>query len=107
MSFEQISLEIGVGVGMGTLIAIMSFLSTKDPWNNRLFAYTLVIGVFTTFAVIEGIEGGIGIDPTTGDNNIVKVLLLVAGASFFANKGIKMAERIRAKTTPPGTGRPE
>ncbi len=106
MTFEQLGLEIGVGVGMGTLIALMAFLSTKDPWNNKLFAYTVVIGVFTTFAVIEGIEGGIGIDSETGENNIVKVLLLVAGASFFANKSIKMAERIRAKAVPtgPGTG---
>jgi len=89
MPFEQLALEVGIGVGMGTLIAVMAFLSTTDKWNNRLFAYTLVMGVVTAFVVIEGIEGGVG------EENLIKVILLIAGASFFGNKGIKMAIRVR------------
>lgn len=92
MPFEQLALEVGIGVGMGTLIAVVAFLATTDKWNNRLFAYTLVIGVFTAFVVIEGVEGGVD------ESNLIKTILLIAGASFFANKGIKMAERIRSKT---------
>jgi len=90
MAFEQLALEIGVGIGLGTLISIMAFLSSKDKWDNRLFGYTLVLGVITTFGVIEGIEGGLG------EENIIKVVLMVAGLSFFGNKSIKMAERIRS-----------
>jgi len=90
MAFEQLALEIGVGIGLGTLISIMAFLASKDKWNNRLFGYTLVLGVITTFGVIEGIEGGVD------ETNILKVILEVAGLSFLANKGIKMADRIRA-----------
>ncbi len=91
MPFEQLALEIGVGVGMGTLIALVAFLSSTDKWNNRLFAYTLAMGVVTSFVVIEGIEGGLG------EDNLIKVVLLIAGASFFANKGVKMATRVRKK----------
>lgn len=91
MPFEQLALEIGIGVALGTVIAIMAFLSTSKAWDNRLFAYTLVIGVFTTFAVIEGIEGGVD------ESNLIKVALMVGGASFFSNKSIQMAERVRAK----------
>lgn len=90
MALEQLAVNVGVGIGMGTLIAIMAFLSTKDPWNNKLFAYTLVIATFTAFAVIEGIEGGVG------EGNIIKVILMIAGTAFFANKGIKMAIRVRS-----------
>jgi len=91
MPFEQLALEIGVGIALGTLIATMAFLSSKDKWDNRLFGYTLVLGVITTIGVIEGVEGGID------ESNILKVILEVAGLSFFGNKSIKMAERIRSK----------
>jgi len=93
MAFEQFALTIGVGLTMGTLIAVMAYLSSNSGWNNKLFSYTLVIGVFSTFVIVQGVEGGVD------ESNIIKVILLVAGGSFFANKGIKMAERVRSSTT--------
>lgn len=89
MAFEQLGLQLGLGVGLGTLIAVMGFLSSKDPWNNKLFAYTLGIGIITAFTVIEGIEGGVD------ESNILKVIIEVAGLSFFANKGVQMAQRLQ------------
>jgi hypothetical protein len=89
MPLENLALEVGLGVGMGTLISIVAFLSTTDKWNNRLFAYTLVIATFSAFAVIEGVEGGVD------ESNIIKVALLIAGVSFFTNKGLKMGQRIQ------------
>jgi len=42
--------------------------------------------------VIEGIEGGIG------EDNFLRVILEIAGVSFFANKAIHMAGRSKAIT---------
>ena len=89
MAFEQLGLHLALGVGMGVVIAIMGFLSSKDEWNNKLFAYTIGIGVVTTFTVIEGIEGGVD------ESNLLKVIVEVAGLSFFANKGVQMAQRLQ------------
>jgi hypothetical protein len=88
---EQLFLELGLGIGMGALIALIAFVAGKDPWNNRLFIYTTIIGAFTSLAVIEGIEGGVG-----GDN-LIKVVLMIAGLSFFANKGIQLGANLRNK----------
>jgi len=89
--FEQLWLEVGLGIAMGTLIAIVSCLSSNDAWNNRKLGYTMVIGVFTAFGIIEGVVDGV-----TGDN-IIQVVLLIAGASFFTNKAIGMAQRVNDK----------
>jgi len=88
---EQLFLELGLGIGMGALIALVAFVAGKDPWNNRLFIYTTIIGAFTSLAVIEGIEGGIN-----GDN-LINVVLMIAGLSFFANKGIQIGTNLRNK----------
>ena len=89
--FEQLWLEVGLGIAMGTLIAIVSCLSSNEAWNNRKLGYTMVIGVFTAFGVIEGIVDGVTAD------NAIQVVLLIAGASFFANKAIGMAQRVNDK----------
>ena len=73
---------------MGTLIAITAYLSSSEAWNNRKFAYALVIGVFTSFAVIEGVVDGVT------EANILNVVLLIAGTSFFTNKAVQMAQRV-------------
>jgi hypothetical protein len=88
---EQLFLELGLGIGMGALIALIAFVAGKDPWNNRLFIYTTLIGAFTSLAVIEGIEGGID------GGNLIKVILMIAGLSFFANKGIQLGANLRNK----------
>ena len=92
MVFEQFALDIFVGVVMGGLISVMSFLARKDRWDNKKFGYTMVIAVFSSFAIIEGIEGGIG------EDNFLRVILEIAGVSFFANKAIHMAGRSKAIT---------
>ena len=89
--FEQLWLEVGLGIAMGTLIAIVSCLSSNEAWNNRKLGYTMVIGVFTAFGVIEGVVDGVSAD------NAIQVVLLIAGASFFANKAIGMAQRVNDK----------
>ena len=89
--FEQLWLEVGLGIAMGTLIAIVSCLSSNEAWNNRKLGYTMVIGVFTAFGVIEGIVDGVSAE------NAIQVVLLIAGASFFANKAIGMAQRVNDK----------
>ena len=89
MSFEQLVLDASVGIGMGALIAVCSFLAGKEVWDNRKFAYSIIIGVFTAFAIIEGLGTGIT------EANFIGVLLSIAGVSFFTNKGIKMATRVR------------
>ena len=91
MVFEQLGLSIAVGLAMGALIAFVAWLSTKDAWNNKLFAYTLIVGVFTSFIVIDAIEGGID------ETNLLKVVIEIAGLSFFANKGIKAGALLQAK----------
>jgi len=93
MTLEQTALDLGIGIGMGTLIAVMAFLSTDAKWNNKLFAYTLILASFTAFAVIDTIEGGVS------EANLISVILAIAGASFFANKGIKIANRLRGIKT--------
>ena len=90
MVFEQLALNIFVGVVMGGLVSVMSFLARKDRWDNRKFGYTMVIAVFSSFAIIEGIEGGIG------EENFLRVILEIAGASFITNKAIHMAGRSKA-----------
>ena len=89
--FEQLWLEIGLGIAMGTLIAIVSCLSSNEAWNNRKLGYSMVIGVFTAFGIIEGVVDGVTAD------NIIQVVLLIAGASFFTNKAIGMAQRVNDK----------
>ena len=89
MSFEQVVLNASVGIGMGALIAVASYLAANEAWNNRKFAYSTIIGVFTAFAIIEGLGTGIT------ETNFISVLLSIAGVSFFTNKGIKMANRVR------------
>ena len=88
---EQLFLELGLGIGMGALIALVAFVAGKNPWNNRLFIYTTIIGAFTSLAVIEGIEGGLG------EGNLIKVILMIAGLSFFTNKGIQIGTNLRNK----------
>ena len=90
MVFEQLALNIFVGVVMGGLVSVMSFLARKDRWDNRKFGYTMVIAVFSSFAIIEGIEGGIG------EENFLRVILEIAGASFITKKAIHMAGRSKA-----------
>ena len=87
--FEQLWLEVGLGLAMGTLIAIVACLSSNDAWSNRKLGYSMVIGVFTAFAIIEGVVEGVTAE------NIIQVVLLIAGASFFTNKAIGMAQRVR------------
>ena len=89
--FEQLWLEIGLGIAMGTLIAIVSCLSSNEAWNNRKLGYSMVIGVFTAFAIIEGVVDGVTAE------NVIQVVLLIAGASFFTNKAIGMAQRVNDK----------
>lgn len=86
--FEQLALEVGLGVAMGALVAITAYLSSTESWNNRKFAYSVVIGVFTSFAIIEGVVEGVT------EANILNVVLLIAGTSFFTNKAIQMAQRV-------------
>ena len=90
MVFEQLALNIFVGVVMGGLVSVMSFLARKDRWDNRKFGYTMVIAVFSSLAIIEGIEGGIG------EENFLRVILEIAGVSFITNKAIHMAGRSKA-----------
>ena len=90
--FEQLWLEVGLGIGMGTLIAIVAFLSSNEAWNNRKLGYTMVIGVFSAFGIIEGVTEGVS------EENVLQVVLLIAGASFFANKAIGMAQRVNNKS---------
>ena len=87
--FEQLWLEVGLGLAMGTLIAIVACLSSNEAWNNRKLGYSMVIGVFTAFGIIEGVVDGVTAE------NIIQVVLLIAGASFFTNKAIGMAQRVR------------
>ena len=87
--FEQLWLEVGLGIAMGTLIAIVACLSSNTAWSNRKLGYSMVIGVFTAFAIIEGVVEGVTAE------NIIQVVLLIAGASFFTNKAIGMAQRVR------------
>ena len=87
--FEQLWLEVGLGIAMGTLIAIVACLSSNEAWNNRKLGYSMVIGVFTAFGIIEGVVDGVTAE------NIIQVVLLIAGASFFTNKAISMAQRVR------------
>ena len=89
---EQLWLEVGLGIGMGTLIAIVAFLSSTEAWNNRKLGYTMVIGVFSAFGIIEGVVEGVS------EENVIQVVLLIAGASFFANKAIGMAQRLNNKS---------
>ena len=89
--FEQLWLEVGLGIAMGTLIAIVSCLSSQEAWNNRKLGYSMVIGVFTAFGIIEGVVDGVTAD------NVIHVVLLIAGASFFTNKAIGMAQRVNDK----------
>ena len=87
--FEQLWLEVGLGIAMGTLIAIVACLSSNEAWNNRKLGYSMVIGVFVAFGIIEGVVDGVTAE------NIIQVVLLIAGASFFTNKAIGMAQRVR------------
>ena len=89
---EQLFLELGLGIGMGALIALVAYVAGKDKWDNRLFIYTMIIGAFTSLAVIEGIEGGVG------EANLIKVVLMISGLSFFTNKGIQMGSSLRSKS---------
>ena len=89
--FEQLWLEVGLGIAMGTLIAIVSCLSSQEAWNNRKLGYSMVIGVFTAFGIIEGVVDGVTAE------NVIQVVLLIAGASFFTNKAIGMAQRVNNK----------
>ena len=87
--FEQLWLEVGLGIAMGTLIAIVACLSSNEAWNNRKLGYSMVIGVFVAFGIIEGVVDGVTAE------NIIQVVLLIAGASFFTNKAISMAQRVK------------
>ena len=90
MSFEQLILQGTVGIGMGALIAVAGYLATAaESWNNRKFAYSVIIGVFTSFTVITGLGQEIN------TSNFIPTLLSIAGVSFFANIGIKTALRVR------------
>jgi len=91
MVFEQLVLSISVGLVMGALIAFAGWIKDKNPWDNKQFAYALIIGVFTSLAVIQGIEGGID------ETNILKVIIEIAGLSFFANAAIKGGSRLTPK----------
>ena len=90
MSFEQLILQGTVGIGMGALIAVAGYLATAaESWNNRKFAYSVIIGVFTSFTVITGLGQEIN------TSNFIPTLLSIAGVSFFANKVINTALRVR------------
>jgi len=91
MVFEQLVLSIGVGLTMGAIIALAGWVKDTQPWNNRQFAYALIIGVFTSFLVIEGFEGGVD------ESNLLNVLVEIAGLSFFANVGVKAGARLQKK----------
>ena len=89
MDPTQLIIQLAVGGGMGFLISAMSVLGdTNNKWSNRLFAYTAILGAFSAFAVIESVGA-------VTEANLISVLLMIGGATFFANKGIKVAERAR------------
>jgi len=87
--FEQLALEIGLGIGMGLLISIVAVLAGKDKFDPRKFGYTAIVGVISAFIIIEAVEGGID------ESNYLKVIIEIAGVSFFANKGFQIVNKIR------------
>ena len=92
-SIEQLVIQLAVGAGMGFLISAISVLSdAANKWNNRLFAYTAILGAFSALGVISSVEGGITAD------NLISVILTIAGITFLANKGIKVAARAALST---------
>lgn len=92
----QFALRIGVGVGMGALISVVTVLGAEsgNTWDNRKFAYGMVIAVFSAFVVIDGFKEPLNY------GNIISVILQIAGGTFFANKGIQMAQRLHTKKKP-------
>jgi len=90
MDTTQLVLQVAVGLGMGAVISIMSHISVdKSKWDNRKFIFSTIISTFTALTVVNSMVGGITTD------NIIETLLLIAGASFFANKGISAASKLR------------
>lgn len=90
MDTLQLLLQIALSLGMGGLISGMSYLSVdKLKWDNRKFAFSLIISTFTSLTVVSSVTGGITSD------NVILTVLMIAGSSFFANKGIQMASRLR------------
>jgi len=88
MGYEQLILQLAVGAGMGFLISAISVLSdTNNKWNNRQFAYTAILGAFSALGIIQGVSGGLT------EANFIAVVLMIAGATFLANKSIKIAAR--------------
>ena len=88
----QLIVHLAVGAGMGFLISALSVLSdVNNAWNNRQFAYTAILGAFAALGIINGVEGGITAE------NFIGVILMIAGATFLANKGIKLASKAGLK----------
>jgi hypothetical protein len=89
MAFEQILLNLAVGLGVGGLVAAIAKLESGEEWDGRKFIYSIIIGGFAGLAVIQGLEGG-----NVTEDNFVNVLLLIFGGSFLGNKGIGTLQRL-------------
>jgi len=92
MAFEQIILNLAVGLGIGGLVAAIAKLESGEAWNGRKFVYSVVIGGFAGLAVIQNLDGG-----NVTEANFISVLLMIFGGSFLGNKGIGTLQRLTAK----------
>ena len=94
MDVSQLIVQLIVGVGMGGIISVMSYLSQPlQDWDNRKFIFSIGVAVFSALAIIQSIEGGIT------EDNIIYVILTIAGSSFLTNKTIQIAARLKETRT--------
>ncbi len=91
MGYEQLLIQLAIGAGMGFLISAIAVLSdAQNKWNNRQFAYTAIISAFSALAIVQSY---IVTNGALSAENLIPLLLMIAGASFLVNKGIKIAAR--------------
>ena len=89
--FEQIAIQIGIALTVGTFTCVMAKLASSEKWDNKKLAYTLGLTFVTGLAAVNAIEGGVG------ESNIIKVFLEVLGLNFIAHTGISIAGRLKGK----------
>lgn len=90
----QLLTRVGLGIGMGALISVTTVLAEpNNSANRRKLAYSMIIAVFSAFMVVDGFKEAITYE------NILSLVLQIAGGAFFTNKGIQMALRVKASAS--------
>lgn len=91
MALEQLALQIGLGVGLGTTAAVLSKLGSGEDWDARKLGYSIGIGVISAFVFLRDV-GEITAE------NIFGLIATNLGGQFIINKGLAMFKRLKGST---------